>query len=372
MLCFDAALREDKRRATAPGDIPAAAGGQATATTPGSKGKSSLGSSTSSAVGTLTAAASRARPSIFHRRAAAAAAAAAASAVHAAGGAAAGAAAVPSAAITGASAAVAVQPQIVVPPVEISEVGIHPLEVGKTGSLTPADSPAVEVAVQFPASDLAAADDSLSIAADSTADTASLSGSYAVSSVLDSGYYSTTSVLAPPSPGPCVQPVTAEAALLMRYGAVVRGRAGRAAGSTPSTPVSGSAGGAAGTASFAAAGPGPAGGSAGSYGSAGGGGSGAVTPGGAAGGALTPGAASASTAAAAALVKKPVRSIKFKHVRFNRMHARLTYEGPPLSINGFGLVLDNRVYRNIDGGWRTVLNRYGTLKHALSLVNVSG
>jgi hypothetical protein len=53
-----------------------------------------------------------------------------------------------------------------------------------------------------------------------------------------------------------------------------------------------------------------------------------------------------------------VRSIKFKHVRFNRVNARLTYEGPPLSISGFGLVLDNRVYRNIDGGWKTVLNRY--------------
>jgi hypothetical protein len=52
-----------------------------------------------------------------------------------------------------------------------------------------------------------------------------------------------------------------------------------------------------------------------------------------------------------------VRSIKFKHVRFNRMHARLTYEGPALSIRNFGLVLDNRVYRNIDGGWKTVLNR---------------
>jgi hypothetical protein len=52
-----------------------------------------------------------------------------------------------------------------------------------------------------------------------------------------------------------------------------------------------------------------------------------------------------------------VRSIKFQHVRFNRVTARLTYEGPPLSISGFGLVLDNRVYRNIDGGWKTVLNR---------------
>jgi hypothetical protein len=44
-------------------------------------------------------------------------------------------------------------------------------------------------------------------------------------------------------------------------------------------------------------------------------------------------------------------------VRFNRAHARLTYESPAFSVRGFGLVLDNRVYRNIDGGWKTVLNR---------------
>lgn len=83
-----------------------------------------------------------------------------------------------------------------------------------------------------------------------------------------------------------------------------------------------------------------------------------LTPGGnaaAAGGGAAGGTAGSNAVASRAV---PVRSIKFKHVRFNRVNARLTYEGPPLSISGFGLVLDNRVYRNIDGGWTTVLNRY--------------
>lgn len=31
---------------------------------------------------------------------------------------------------------------------------------------------------------------------------------------------------------------------------------------------------------------------------------------------------------------------RFKHVRFNRMHARVTYDGPPLSLNDFRLVSD--------------------------------
>lgn len=53
----------------------------------------------------------------------------------------------------------------------------------------------------------------------------------------------------------------------------------------------------------------------------------------------------------------PVRRILFKHVRVNRFFSRLTYEGPPVSINNFGLVLDSRVYRDLKGGWRTVLNR---------------
>jgi hypothetical protein len=35
----------------------------------------------------------------------------------------------------------------------------------------------------------------------------------------------------------------------------------------------------------------------------------------------------------------------------------VTWEGPPLSINNFGLVLDKKVYRNIAGGWKDVLNK---------------
>jgi hypothetical protein len=97
------------------------------------------------------------------------------------------------------------------------------------------------------------------------------------------------------------------------------------------------------------------GGAAGTGGTAG---SGApLTPGGNA--AAAGGAGAAGSGATAPSRQVPVRSIKFKHVRFNRVNARLTYEGPPLSISGFGLVLDNRVYRNIDGGWKTVLNRWG-------------
>eukprot|EP00878_Enallax_costatus_P023923 GHUV01025489.1.p1 GENE.GHUV01025489.1~~GHUV01025489.1.p1 ORF type:complete len:403 (+),score=144.92 GHUV01025489.1:2173-3381(+) len=252
----------------------------------------------------------------------------------------------------------------------MGDVNIQSLTACTGGTLTPADSPASELPAHLPGPGLAA-DDASSVAAGSIADTAAPSTVYAAPSEADSGYYAASvvsgvsaasSMLLPASPGPCVQPVSADAALTMRYGAVVRGRAGRAAASTPSTPV-GSAGGAPGPGAFstAAAGTGGAG-SSGGYGPTA---AGAVanagnplTPGGAAGGALTPGAGTAAAVAAATAVKKPVRSILFKHVRFNRMHAKLTYEGPPLSISGFGLVLDNRVYRNIDGGWRSVLNRY--------------
>jgi hypothetical protein len=61
-------------------------------------------------------------------------------------------------------------------------------------------------------------------------------------------------------------------------------------------------------------------------------------------------------------VRQPTRSTRFEHVRFNRMHAKVTYKGPPVSINEFGLVLDNRVYRNVEGGWRTVFNRCDLLR----------
>ncbi|KAF5836546.1 golgi-body localization protein domain-containing protein [Dunaliella salina] len=54
----------------------------------------------------------------------------------------------------------------------------------------------------------------------------------------------------------------------------------------------------------------------------------------------------------------PKKTYRFKHVRFNRMHVRLSYEGPPLSVTNFMLVLDASVYRGLEGGWRTILNRY--------------
>ncbi len=181
---------------------------------------------------------------------------------------------------------------------------------------------------------------------------------------------------AAPSPGPCLASVSPDAALLMRYGTVARSRAGRAAaalstgsggvmapcgaaGSTPGTPMCGDAG------AFSAAAAAALGSSTQPPG----------TPGGAATIPPTPGAFSthATTAgqqqqqqqqqqlAVAAAVppplRRPVRRIRFKHVRFNRVAARLTYEGAPLSVSGLGLVLDNCVYRNIDGGWVTVLNR---------------
>ncbi|GIL87249.1 hypothetical protein Vretifemale_15344, partial [Volvox reticuliferus] len=55
------------------------------------------------------------------------------------------------------------------------------------------------------------------------------------------------------------------------------------------------------------------------------------------------------------------RQLRFRHVRFNRMAARLTYTGPRLSIGGgagWGLVIDARVYRNIVGGWKDILAKY--------------
>lgn len=51
------------------------------------------------------------------------------------------------------------------------------------------------------------------------------------------------------------------------------------------------------------------------------------------------------------------RAVKFKHVRINRMHARVNYEGYPVSITDFGLVLDTRVYTKMAGSWKTLLNR---------------
>jgi hypothetical protein len=43
-------------------------------------------------------------------------------------------------------------------------------------------------------------------------------------------------------------------------------------------------------------------------------------------------------------------------VRFNRMHARLTWKGP-MPINDFVLVLDGRLYKSVVGGWRDVFTK---------------
>lgn len=56
-------------------------------------------------------------------------------------------------------------------------------------------------------------------------------------------------------------------------------------------------------------------------------------------------------------VAKPRRRVKFKHVRINRMHARVNYEGYPVSISDFGLVLDTQVYTRMQGSWKHLLNR---------------
>lgn len=56
-------------------------------------------------------------------------------------------------------------------------------------------------------------------------------------------------------------------------------------------------------------------------------------------------------------VVKPGGRYRFRHVRFNRAHARITYAGAPLSIRDFCLVLDARVYQSLEGSWRTILNK---------------
>ena len=62
----------------------------------------------------------------------------------------------------------------------------------------------------------------------------------------------------------------------------------------------------------------------------------------------------AQTAGAAASSKlavgsKMTKTMRFRHVRFNKMYARLTWEGPPINITDWGIVLDPSVYHNIDG-----------------------
>lgn len=54
----------------------------------------------------------------------------------------------------------------------------------------------------------------------------------------------------------------------------------------------------------------------------------------------------------------------FVHVRFNRVHCRITYTGQrvPISMSDFKLVLDTKVYVDFEGSWRDIFSRYkGTL-----------
>ena len=50
--------------------------------------------------------------------------------------------------------------------------------------------------------------------------------------------------------------------------------------------------------------------------------------------------------------------MRFRHVRFNKFYARLTWEGPPINITDWHIVLDPSVYHNIEGVWKTILNKY--------------
>lgn len=308
-------------------------------------------------MGPLTAAAVR-RPSLFSRRAAVAAAASAASAV-------------------------GTPPLVAVPSGDYEAPSLHSNDAGHSVGSTPTvDSPAMvhsalpppllatgmgalsvlghdAAGASTPASVAAMSVDAHDISGHSRApadDTVSLSSLGAPSLALAAAA-GADAALAPVllSQGTAcdwsiVLPVEA---LGLRYGTVKRSRLGRVGISIPYpgtamvaiTPGAAAAGAAAGA-------------SVGGMGSTAGPGAG---PGAAAApGVSTPGAqpgAGTSGAGAGRPRAPPVRSIKFKHVRFNRMHARLTYESPALSIRNFGLVLDNRVYRNIDGGWKTVLNR---------------
>jgi len=364
--CLCIAAREEKRRITAPGDLLSGPSGTAASMT------SPSGPSASSPVGPLTAAAHR-RPSIFHRRAATAAAAAAAAAASA-----------------GSVSAAGQQPLIAVPSNDYEVAGVQAMDGGSQRSVasTPAmDSPAPEQYGLLPppllaggalagalggdgggASTPAAAGaaaaagaeaQELSLHAKASADDAASLSSMAASGAALAAAAATDASLAPVllSQGTACDwsVVVPLEALGLRYGTVRRSRLARVGitipypGAALSGIIIGAAAGAAvgGVVPSAAAGAGP-----------------GVAAAGYASGAATPGSHTAATGTSSNVAVAgrprlpPVRSIKFKHVRFNRMHARLTYESPALSIRNFGLVLDNRVYRNIDGGWKTVLNRW--------------
>ena len=308
-----------------------------------------------SPVGPLTAAAPR-RPSIFHRRAANAAAAAAAAAASSAS----------------AAGAAGQQPLIAVPSSEYEAASIHSMDAGQrsVASTPTVDSPAPEYGLPPPAlasigtpagaaaagiGGLAADAAGASMSGPEGQDLQAYSRGHADDAASQSSLATSAAALAAAvaaGDDAALAPVLLSQgtvcdwsvvlpidALGLRYGTVKRSRLGRVGISIP-YPGSGN-------------GPGTALGAS----------VGGVLPGSAAGAgpaAVSQGASTPSGQPAAVTSRNrppPVRSIKFKHVRFNRVHARLTYESPALSIRNFGLDLDNRVYRNIDGGWRSVLNR---------------
>ncbi|KAK9806263.1 hypothetical protein WJX72_007766 [[Myrmecia] bisecta] len=85
-------------------------------------------------------------------------------------------------------------------------------------------------------------------------------------------------------------------------------------------------------------------------------------------------AATAATAASRRVKRKagpaPQRKLLFVHVRLNRVHCRVTYKGYPLSFTDFKVLLDNRVYENLEGRWRDLFNRikWDTIKSVLKSV----
>jgi hypothetical protein len=345
------AARDDKRRLTAPGDLTSGPSG----TGPSMTSPSSL--SAASPLGPLTAAAVK-KPSLFSRRAAVAAA-----------------------------SAVGAQPLVAVPGSDYDAASVHSMDAGarSVASTPTVDSPAVDYSLLPPpllasgmpgpsglGTDAAGASTPASVAAmsadahNSSAcgrgadDAVSLSSmAYAAATAALAAAAGADAALAPVllSQGTAcdwsvVPPIEA---LGLRYGTVKRSRLGRVGISipypgsamvaiTPSAAAAGAAAGASvgGTGLAAGAGAGVGGAAAGQA---------RATP------SRQAAAAGPAGAGAGRSQAPPVRSIKFKHVRFNRAHARLTYESPAFSVRGFGLVLDNRVYRNIDGGWKTVLNR---------------
>lgn len=341
------AARDDKRRLTAPGDLTSGPSG----TGPSMTSPSSL--SAASPLGPLTAAAVK-KPSLFSRRAAVAAASAAGA-----------------------------QPLVAVPSSDFDAASVHSMDAGarSVASTPTVDSPAVDYSLLPPpllasgmpgpsslGPDAAGASTPASVAAMSVdAHDSSACGRGADDAVsLSSMAASTAALAAAAGADAALAPVLLSQgtacdwsvvlpidALGLRYGTVKRSRLGRVGISIPYpgnamvaiTPSAAAAGAAAGA-------------SVGGIGPAAGAGVGGAAAGQAA---ATPGrqtAAAAGPAGAGRSQAPPVRSIKFKHVRFNRAHARLTYESSAFNVRGFGLVLDNRVYRNIDGGWKDVLNRY--------------